>query len=158
VVRRIHNGDGVLTIRFSPDGKTIATGNIPGDVDFWDPTNGRRVGRTLGGQNGYVVSVSFSPDGRELATTSGDGHFRLWDIASGKLVGAPLPGADAAGWGGFFPDGRNVIAAFASGLGVEWDLNPSDWERHACLVAHSTLTRAEWHDIAPERPYRRVCA
>ena len=94
-----------LSIRFSPNGREIATGDIAGNVDFWDAATGHRVGRTLGGQNGLVLSVTYSPDGKDVVTTSTDGKFRLWDIASGKLVGAPLPGAETGGWARSSPTG-----------------------------------------------------
>ncbi|MGZ4335103.1 MAG: nSTAND1 domain-containing NTPase, partial [Gaiellaceae bacterium] len=157
LARTIHHPAGVQSIRLSPDGRTIATGDFLGNVDFWDADTGRQVGHTLGGQNGDVLSVSFSPDGRQLVTTSTDGKFRLWDVASGKLVGAPLPGADTGGWGTFFPDGRHVAAAFWSGDGIIWDVDPAAWQRQACLVAHRDLTRAEWRDVLPGRSYRPVC-
>jgi WD40 repeat protein/DNA-binding SARP family transcriptional activator len=155
--RTIHHKDAILSIRFSPDGKTIATGDLPGNVDFWDPTTGRRVGRTLGGQNGYVLSVTFNPSGTQVVTTSSDGKLRLWDLASGKLVGAPLPGADTGGWGTFFPDGKRVIAVFGSGTGVVWNVDPVAWETQACRAAHRNLTRSEWRDFLPQRGYRHVC-
>src|SRR5205823_2254754 len=61
--RTIPHRVAILTIRFSPDGKTIATGDLSGNVDFWDAASGRHVGRTLGGQNGLVISLSYSPNG-----------------------------------------------------------------------------------------------
>jgi WD40 repeat protein len=155
--RTIRHGSAVLSIRFSPDGKYIATGDLPGNVDFWDATTGRQVGRTLGGQNGYVLSVTYNPSGTEVMTTSTDGKLRLWDLASGKLVGAPLPGAGTGGWGTFFPDGARVIAAFWSGMGVVWNVDPAVWRAHACRIANRNLTRAESRDFLPERSYRRTC-
>jgi WD40 repeat protein len=155
--RTIHHKDAILSIRFSPDGKTIATGDLPGNVDFWDPTTGRRVGRTLGGQNGYVLSVTFNPSGTEVISTSSDGKLRLWDLTSGKLIGGPLPGADTGGWGTFFPDGKRVIAVFGSGTGVVWNVDPVAWETQACRAAHRNLTRSEWRDFLPQRGYRHVC-
>jgi WD40 repeat protein len=155
--RVIHHHDAILTIRFSPDGKEIATGDLPGNVDFWDPSTGRQVGRTLGGQNGLVLSVSFNPSGSELMTTSTDGKLRLWDLGSGKLIGAPLPGSTTGGWGTFFPDGKHVIAMFGDGTGVVWNVDPAVWEEQACRVAHRDLTRAEWRDFLPQRRYRAAC-
>jgi WD40 repeat protein len=157
LARTIHHDGGLQSIRFSPDGRTIVTGDFRGNVDFWDASTGRKAGRTLGGQNGDVLSVTYSPNGTQLMTTSTDGQFRLWDLASGKLVGSPLPGADVGGWGTFFPDGTRVIATFWSGIGVVWNVDPAAWGRQACRIAHRTLTRAEWHDFVPERPYRPVC-
>ena len=90
-------------------------------------------------------------------TTSGDGSLRLWDLASGKLVGAPFHAADAWGWGTSFPDGTRAIAAYASGVGVVLNVDPAAWKRQACRIAHRDLTRAEWRDFLPQRPYRRVC-
>ncbi|HEU5362183.1 MAG TPA: BTAD domain-containing putative transcriptional regulator [Gaiellaceae bacterium] len=152
----IHHSGIVQSIRFSPDGRTIVTGDFSGNAEFWDAATGRRVGHVLGGQNGDVLSVTYSPDGRQLVTTSTDGRFRLWDVASGKLIGV-LPGADLGGFGTYMPDGRHVIGAFRSGLGVVWDVDPADWRRQACRIAHRELSRAEWHDVLPRRAYRPVC-
>ena len=156
--RTIHHKDAILSIRFSPDGQKIATGDLPGNVDFWDAATGQRVGRTLGGHNGLVLSVTFNPSGTEVVTTSSDGKFRLWDLASGKLVGAPLPGAETGGWGTFFPNGKQVIAVFPTGVGVVWNVDPAAWRAQACRVAHRNLTRIEWRDFLPQRGYRHVCA
>jgi WD40 repeat protein/DNA-binding SARP family transcriptional activator/energy-coupling factor transporter ATP-binding protein EcfA2 len=156
--RVIHHHDAVLTVRFSPDDKELATGDLPGNVDFWDPHTGRQVGRTLGGQNGFVVSVSFNPSGTELLTTSTDGKLRLWDLASGKLIGAPLPGSTVGGFGTFFPDGKHAIAVFGDGTGVVWNVDPAAWAAQACRVAHRDLTTAEWSDFLPDRHYRAVCS
>jgi WD40 repeat protein len=155
--RTIHDPNLVQSLQFAPDGKEIATGELTGNVEFWDPATGRRLGRTLGGQNGDVIGVVFNPSGTELLTTSTDGKLRLWDLASDKLVGAPLPGADTGGWGTFTPDGKQVIAAFSSGTGVAWNVDPAAWKAQACQIAHRNLTHAEWHDLLPGRRYRRVC-
>jgi WD40 repeat protein len=155
--RTMRDPNGVQSLQFAPDGKEIATGELNGNVEFWDPATGHRVGRTLGGQNGDVLGVVFDPSGTELVTTSTDGKLRLWDLPSGKLVGAPLPGADTGGWGTFTPDGEYVIAAFWSGTGIAWNVDPAAWKTQACRIAHRNLTRGEWHDFLPGRGYRRVC-
>jgi WD40 repeat protein len=155
--RTIEHHNAILTVRFSPDGKTIAAGDLSGRVTFWDAATGRAVGHTLTGQNGLVSSVAYLSGGSELVTTSGDGKLRLWDIASGRLVGSPLPGADTGGWGDAFPDGTRAISVFYDGTGVIWNLDPAAWKDAACRIAHRELTRAEWHDLLPQRAYRPVC-
>jgi hypothetical protein len=50
-----------------------------------------------------------------------------------------------------------VIATFWSGIGVVWNVDPSAWGLQACRIAHRSLTRAEWDDFVPERPYGPAC-
>ncbi len=154
----LQHSEGFLTIRFSPDGETFAAGDLAGNAQLWETSSGQRVGHTFGGHNGPVFSVSFGPSGAQLATVSGDGNLRLWDLASGKLLGEPLPGADTAGWGIFFPDGKHLIATFSDGTGVVWNLDPEAWKKQACRVAHRNLSREEWRDLLPGRSYRHVCS
>ena len=39
-----------------------------------------------------------------------------------------------------------------------WDLDPDRWATTACGIAHRNLTRAEWKQYLPGRPYERTCA
>jgi hypothetical protein len=40
---------------------------------------------------------------------------------------------------------------------MRFSLSPDVWKRQACLVAGRELTRQEWADAVPGRPYRAVC-
>ena len=70
----------VLSIAYSPDGNTIATGN-DSEVHLWDAATGTRKSKLTGHKN-RVESVVFSPDGTTIATISMDGTMILWDVAS----------------------------------------------------------------------------
>ena len=84
-----HTGS-VITVAFSSNGTTLATGSNDGTAILWDLSNRaqpRRLGRPLTGHTGSVFSVAFAPDGTTLATggttlAAGgtDGTVILWDL------------------------------------------------------------------------------
>jgi len=78
----------VFSVRFSPDGSTLATaGQISGGfaARLWNLANGALVA-TLRGHKDHVSSVSFSADGKYLASSSYDGLVRLWNTQSRKCM------------------------------------------------------------------------
>jgi WD40 repeat protein/uncharacterized membrane protein YkvA (DUF1232 family) len=141
------------TLRFSPDGRLLAFGDVQGRVWLYDTRTWRPRGRPLLAHTGAVLTVSLSPDGRMLATTSDDGTTRLWDVSSGRPIGAALPGFAGHELAAAFADGgRRLVTLHDNGRGYLWDISPRSWARRACQVAGRTLTRAEWNGALPEAP------
>ncbi|MEE4195871.1 MAG: serine/threonine-protein kinase [Anaerolineae bacterium] len=72
----------VVSLDFSPNGKTLASGGKYGPIRLWDVESGELISTFEGHQNS-VHFVAFSPDGSKLASASEDQTLRVWDLASG---------------------------------------------------------------------------
>lgn len=72
-------GGTITTVRFSPDGQTIATGSSDRTIRLSNVKIGEHL-KTLTGHTSAVNSVAFSPDGKTLASGSSDGTILLWEV------------------------------------------------------------------------------
>ncbi len=104
-----HRLSGSRCLSFSPDGETLAVGNVDGTVTLWDIESGKAVASLNAGSE-MLSAVAFSPDGTLLATASADSRVLLWDVAKQRL---------RTSWEGhngpatalvFSPDGRHVAS------------------------------------------------
>jgi WD40 repeat protein len=106
--------------------------------------------------SGALDPISYSPDGHLLAASSFDQTTTLWDLKSRKRLGESFPvkqGVIPAAH--FAPDGNLLIVYLADA--ARWPTSVEAWKKYACQVAGRDLSRAEWADLLPNRPYRRVC-
>jgi WD40 repeat protein/beta-lactamase regulating signal transducer with metallopeptidase domain len=71
----------VVTVVFSPDGTTLASGSCEGTIRIWDVATGTSR-RELPGLSG-VTELAFSPDGRLLASAGEGNIVTLWDVETG---------------------------------------------------------------------------
>ena len=85
-LRSVITHTAILGAVFSPDGKTLASGNEDNTVRLWDAKSGKPL-TTLIGHKGEVSHVAFSPDGKTLASM-GDDTVRLWDAKTGENLRA----------------------------------------------------------------------
>jgi hypothetical protein len=49
------------------------------------------------------------------------------------------------------------LLTHADGRGAVYDVDPELWEQRACAIANRTLTREEWEEFLPGRPYEPAC-
>ena len=119
----------VITLAFSPDGRTLASGADYEDVvQLWGvPTAQHRgafkghAGVTIEGRGGGVTAVTFSPDGRTLASSSRDGMIRLWDVATGEHDAIRV-GPEVLTLA-FSPDGRTLASGDRGNRVQLWDVD-----------------------------------
>jgi WD40 repeat protein len=73
---------------FSPDGKTLATGDDTARIFLWDMKTGKKIRefpRDKGHQRG-IQTLTFSPDGKKIASVGKDGQIRIWNTAGGNPI------------------------------------------------------------------------
>ena len=72
-------------IAWSPDGKTLASGDPDGVIGLWDVESGIQRARLERAEK-VVWSIAFSPDGSRVASGSNDGSVGIFEAASGRLL------------------------------------------------------------------------
>jgi WD40 repeat protein len=113
------HSDGVLSVAFSPNGKTIATGSSDGTAKLWN-LEGQKL-KTLSGHCNCVSSIAFSPDSKILATGSDDGTVKLWNLEGQELK--TLSGhSDIVRSIAFSPDGKTIATGSGDNTVRLWNL------------------------------------
>jgi hypothetical protein len=77
--------DGVYSVVFSPDGKTLASGGTDGTIRIWDVRTGKEL-RRFQGLGETVFSLAFSGDGTVLASWESTGTIYLRDSVTGQTL------------------------------------------------------------------------
>ncbi|MSU62831.1 MAG: hypothetical protein EXS31_10610 [Pedosphaera sp.] len=85
------HGDGIAKIKFSPDGRRLATSSTTGEVKIWEFATRRELARLGSLGPGQANALTFTPDGATLIS-SGNHRFWLWDVSTGHEI--PLDGHD----------------------------------------------------------------
>jgi Anaphase-promoting complex subunit 4 WD40 domain len=112
------------TVRFSPDGKFLATSGDASRALLWSTQSGQRIRDFDAGPAQGELTLAFSPNGRILAIGNLAALTKLFDVATGKLlVALPFPSPRELK---FDPSGKRLAVAFSTGHLAVWDVKTGE--------------------------------
>lgn len=129
----------VLSICYSPDGKTLATADETGAVKLWEVATNQLVA-TLAGHSDAVTCVTFSSDGKLIATASFDQTVRLWGFADRKELRVLKGHSNAVNCVAFAADGATLASGSFDRTVRLWDV--ATGKELAQLAGHRASIRS----------------
>jgi WD40 repeat protein len=124
----------VISVAFSPDGKTLASAGSDKSIKLWNLQT-RKASATLSGHSDWVLSVAFSPDGKTLASASGDNTIKLWNLQTQKPIATFTGHIGRIRTVAFSPDGKTLASASYDKTIKLWNLQTR--KASATLSGHS---------------------
>jgi WD40 repeat protein/class 3 adenylate cyclase len=76
----------IVTLAFTPDGKSLVAGSQDGDVRVWDLASGT-IAETLTSQSGGQLQVAVDPSGRTVVSGTDNGTVIAWDLSGQQSLG-----------------------------------------------------------------------
>ncbi|HVX60481.1 MAG TPA: SUMF1/EgtB/PvdO family nonheme iron enzyme, partial [Pirellulales bacterium] len=117
---------GILCLRFSPDGKLLASAHSGGQISLWNPETAERS-RDMANSSADAAWISFHPERPWLVAAHAQDHrAQIWNFKTGKAL------CELAGHAGdvlcaeFSRDGRQVATASEDFSIKLWNLTGDD--------------------------------
>ena len=122
-------------MRYSPDGKWIASASADATIKVWDAATGYHV-HTMQGHLAGISTIAWSPDSNTIASGSDDKTIRLWNRRRGRPYPTALLGHHNYVYSlAFSPKGNMLVSGSFDEAIFLWDLRA---RRHMrSLPAHS---------------------
>ena len=111
----------VLSVAYSPDGQTVASGSDDNTIKLWNVNTGNLL-QTFEGHFSSVYSVAYSPDGQTLASGSEDKTIKLWNVNTGNLLQTFTGHSSPVNSVAYSRDGQTLASASSDKTIKLWDV------------------------------------
>lgn len=111
----------LVEVRYSPDGRFIASSANAGGITLWDSSDCRQIQSLDTARTSY--KLAYSPDGLYLASADSDVLVRIWNLQTGAVVqelsSLNYPVSSLV----YSPDGRFILTTTSgNALAIIWDV------------------------------------
>jgi len=144
-----YNASQILSVKFSPDGKTIAYGTFEknekrGLVKLYNVAQ-RKEERQFTGHKAGVYDVEFSPDGKLLASAGSDRLLQMWVLDFIEDLPIKMDNNNGFIWDiSFSRDSKYLIAAGHESEIRVWPTDPQLLASQICPLLKRNMTEEEW--------------
>jgi WD40 repeat protein len=140
-------------LRFSPDGKVLASSHSDQTYRLWEVATGASLGWKVTGPareptHHLSCRIAFSPDGKALASAGPDYTVRLWDVATARELRRFTGHEDSVNALAFSPNGKTLASASDDTTVLLWDVARVTAGRPAGAAPSADEFDALWVDLA----------
>jgi WD40 repeat protein/energy-coupling factor transporter ATP-binding protein EcfA2 len=153
----------ILSVEFSPDGKTLAYGTFEindnrGLVKLYNIAE-RKDLRQYTGHKAGVYDVEFSPDGKLLASAGADKRLQMWVLDFPEDLPIQMDNNNGFIWDiAFSHDSQYLIAACHESELRVWPTNPDILATKICPLLQRNMTPDEWIKyVGDDIQYETTC-
>jgi WD40 repeat protein len=111
---------GMVTAKFSPDGKKIITASGDSTAKIWDVESGRIL-QTLSGHDDGLLFAAYSPDNSKIVTTSMDRTAMIWN-SEGAVEHTLIGHTEKIIYASFSADSKRIVTSSEDKTARVWDV------------------------------------
>jgi WD40 repeat protein len=135
------NGGKVNTVQFSPDGKTLLSGNQDGSIKAWDVANNFKQTSSVNPIRESITNISFSTDAKEIGISSYKSFFIYGNPTLKKLKAKKKAHTTFVRCANFSKSGEYVVS-------TSWRDNTIVIWKRSSLKVEKVLPETVWTDYA----------